>query len=292
MGSKSYGYNVRTERLSVARLPELAILMVVILVAFWLVFPRNLSETLRNSRLDAVSLSYMKAWLRAKPDDYELRMLLARELVELGEYQQAAYQMELIPRGERFGFAAELAWLELRRDFIQLMALQPAERPSSALYPQTRDRLKALDVASLDAQHSEQAAEMAMAMGLVDQAVRLYRQQAATGQGQGAEKFHALSARLLLGNGRYRDAAEEHLAAMDASDSYAVRRRSFLAALEVLQAGELYAEAVRVMRERDQAFLGDKDVLYRLMNLSLACADVPQAQHYAVLLLRLPEDGS
>ncbi|KGD63200.1 hypothetical protein Y5S_03579 [Alcanivorax nanhaiticus] len=286
MGSKSYGYNVRTDRLSVARFPELVVLLVVILVAFWLVFPRNLSETLRNARLDAVSLSYMKAWLRAKPDDYELRILLARELVEQGLYRQASVQMELIPRGPEFGFDAEIAWLELRGDFIQLMAMQPAQRPGSSLYPQTREEIQALDVSQLTAEQADQAAEMAMAMGLVDQAVRFYRQLAA--QGQGAEKLHALSARLLLGDGRYQEAAEAHLAAMDASSDYSARRQAFLSALEVLQAGELYAEAVRVMRERDQAFLKDKDVLYRLMNLSLACADVPQAQHYAVLLLRLP----
>ena len=290
MGSKSYGYTVRTERLHVARLSELAVLLMVILVAFWLVFPRDLSDILRNSRLDAVSLSYMKAWLRAKPDDYELRMLLARELVELGEYQQASYQMELIPRGKEFGFDAEIAWLELRRDFIQLMALQPTERPGSYLYPKTRDRLANLNVAPLSVEQTDQAAEMAMAMGLVDQTVRLYRQLAA--QGQRAEKLHALSARLLLGDGRYREAADAHLAAMDASDNYADRRKAFLAALEVLQAGERYADAIQVMRERDQAFLQDKHVLYRLMNLSLACADVPQAQHYAVLLLRLPEDSN
>ena len=290
MGSKSYGYNVRTERLSVARLPELAILLIVILVTFWLVFPRDLSDTLRNSRLDAVSLSYMKAWLRAKPDDYELRLLLARELIELGEYQQASYQLELIPRGAPFGFDSEIAWLELRRDFIQLMAVEPPERPSSSLYPHTRDGIEALNPTRLNPAQIDAAAEMAMAMGLVDQAVRLYRQQAVSGQA--ADKFHALSARLLLGDGRYLESAQAHLAAMDASDSYAARRKAFLSALEVLQAGEMYAEAVRVMRERDQAFLEDKAVLYRLMNLSLACADVPQAQHYAVLLLRLPEDDN
>lgn len=290
MGSKSYGYNVRTERLSVARLSELAVLLLVILVAFWLVFPRDLADILRNSRLDAVSLSYMKAWLRAKPDDYELRMLLARELVELGEYQQASYQMELIPRGDEFGFDAEIAWLELRRDFVQLMALQPGERPGSYLYPKTRERLENLNTAPLSVTQTDQAAEMAMAMGLVDQTVRLYRQLAA--QGQSAEKLHALSARLLLGDGRYREAADAHLAAMDASDNYAARRKAFLSALEVLQAGERYADAIQVMRERDQAFLQDKAMLYRLMNLSLACADVPQAQHYAVLLLRLPEDSN
>lgn len=290
MGSKSYGYNVRTERLSVARLPELAMLLIVILVSFWLVFPRDLSDILRNSRLDAVSLTYMKAWLRAKPDDYELRMLLARELVELGEYRQASHQLELIPRGKQFGFDAEIAWLELRRDFIQLMAIQPAQRPGSSLYPSTRDRLVALDTSGLDAERADQAAEMAMAMGLVDQAVRLYRHLAVNGHG--AEKLHALSARLLLGDGRYREAADAHLAAMDASDDYQVRRKAFLSALEVLQAGELYADAIRVMRERDQAFIEDKQVLYRLMNLSLACGDVAQAQHYAVLLLRLPEDSN
>ncbi len=290
MGSKSYGLNVRTDRLSVARLPELAILLTVILVSFWLVFPRNLSDILRNSHLDAVSLSYMQAWLRAKPDDYELRLLLARELIELGEYQQASYQLELIPRGEQFGFETEIAWLTLRRDFIQLMAIEPPQRPGTALYPRTREGLQALDINSLSAERADQAAEMAMAMGLVDQAVRLYRQLAVNGYG--TEKLHALSARLLLGEGRYLEAAQAHLEAMDASDDYAARRMAFLSALEVLQAGEMYEDAVRVMRERDQAFLQDKDVLYRLMNLSLACADVPQAQHYAVLLLRLPEDSN
>ena len=81
MSSMSYGYNVRTERLRVLGLPELFAFLILIGVVCWMVFPRDLSSSLRSARLDAVTFSYMQAWLKAKPDDHELRLLIDRKSV-------------------------------------------------------------------------------------------------------------------------------------------------------------------------------------------------------------------
>ena len=83
MSSMSYGYNVRTERLRVLGLPELFAFLILIGVVCWMVFPRDLSSSLRSARLDAVTFSYMQAWLKAKPDDHELRLLMALSLIHI-----------------------------------------------------------------------------------------------------------------------------------------------------------------------------------------------------------------
>ena len=67
------------ERRAVITTAELLALGIMVAVVCWLIFPRGLSESLRTSEMDAVSLSYSNAWLRAQPNDFPLRLLLAEE---------------------------------------------------------------------------------------------------------------------------------------------------------------------------------------------------------------------
>ena len=112
MSSTSYGYSVDSERRRVIGLTELAALVVLVAVVCWLVFPRDLSDTLRNADLDAVTLSYSTAWLKAKPDDHALRLVLARDLIELGRFAEADKQLDYVAANTvQPSLLDELQWL-------------------------------------------------------------------------------------------------------------------------------------------------------------------------------------
>ena len=175
MSSMSYGYNVRTERLRVLGLPELFAFLILIGVVCWMVFPRDLSSSLRSARLDAVTFSYMQAWLKAKPDDHELRLLMARELILQGDFVAADEQLQVVTADSNGRYDTQIAWLELRRDFTRLMAIDADNRRGTMLEHETLTRLRAIDWAALNSEKRIRFADMALAMGSVDLAVQAYR---------------------------------------------------------------------------------------------------------------------
>ncbi|MBP7660323.1 MAG: hypothetical protein KA778_09985, partial [Burkholderiaceae bacterium] len=68
-----------------------------------LAFPsQDLSNKLaRADRSDLLTISYLRAWLSAKPDDWPLRLTLARHLTLIGRYDEALGALEAIRGGER-----------------------------------------------------------------------------------------------------------------------------------------------------------------------------------------------
>ncbi|WP_040296603.1 hypothetical protein [Alcanivorax hongdengensis] len=292
MGSTSYGYNVRSERQRVIRGAELLTLLLMIVVVCWLVFPRDLSSSLRNARLDAVSLSYMQAWLKAKPDDYQLRLLLANELINYGRFSAAQNQIRYISRHAGGVYDNAIVWLELRRDFQRLMALQPEQRDGTMLNYAAVTALRQVDTAQLDKAQRAQYGEMALLLGELNLAVTMFDGIAESDEHP--EQWYARSARLLLANGRYRQAGDEYIKAMDARAIYALRKQYFLDAMDTLEAGGLHHHALVLAATRERIFYHDDEVLFRLLKLAQAGGDLQRAQHYALLLMhmtRFPAGG-
>ncbi|MCG8392890.1 MAG: hypothetical protein MI745_07390 [Pseudomonadales bacterium] len=288
MSSTSYGYDVRTERLRVVGLPELLAFLLALGVVCWLAFPRELHSTLRNARLDAVSLSYMQAWLKAKPDDYELRLLMARELIKLGRFSEADAQLAYVAgNDDRYG--QEIAWLRLNRDFNRLMTIEPGNRAGTMLHFETAQQLDQQDWSGLDSEQRLRYARMALLLGEVRRAADAYQRIASASMN--ASFWHEKAAKTLLAHGQYRAAARSHMDAMQASDNYGMRRRYFLAALATLEAGGYHQEALLLASTHERRFYQDKWVLYRLMRLAQAGGNLAQAQRYAIRLLKLPDDG-
>ncbi|MED5389230.1 MAG: hypothetical protein VX793_10290 [Pseudomonadota bacterium] len=289
MGSKSYGYTVRTERLRVLRPAELFACLLLIIVVCWLTFPRDLAATLRNARLDAVTLSYMQAWLQAKPDDHELRLLMARELIMLGRFREADAQLRLVETADA-RYQTELRWLRLKWNFEQLMAMEPSQRAGSPVEAAALTHLRGQDWFSLEADQRQELAGMAMALGKSEKAARYYRQLA-----KGAEQpaqWYEKAAQVLLWQGNYLSAGLTLGEAMEASRDPAMRREYFLKTLAALEAGSEHETALRFAVRYESAYYRDQAVLYRLMRLAQAGGNLPLAQHYAVRLLKLPDQGA
>jgi len=288
MGSKSYGYTVRTERLRVLGPTELLACLLLIVVVCWLAFPRDLATTLRNARLDAVTLSYMQAWLKAKPDDHELRLLMARELIVLGRFTEADVQLDRVEAANA-GYQAEVRWLRLQWDFKRLMAMEPELRAASRLQAETLASMRSQDWSILDGDQRRELAEMTLVLGEVEQAVRYYRLLATEAQRPG--DWYEKVGRVLLGQGNYLVSGLAYGQAMEASGDDAARKQYFLEALAALEAGSLHDEALRFASRYEHLYYQDKEVLYRLMRLAQAGGNLTQAQRYAVRLLRLPNRG-
>lgn len=289
MSSTSYGYSVDSERRRVIGLTELAALVVLVAVVCWLVFPRDLSDTLRNADLDAVTLSYSTAWLKAKPDDHALRLVLARDLMELGRFAEADTQLDYVAANtSQPSLLDQLRWLRARLPFVALMAIAPAERGGSVLSTRARVALSKVRPERLETAQLQRYAEMALILGNLDLAVSAYHLLAV--QAPPAWQWHRKAGDALLARGRYARASEEYILAMRAQQGGA-RRADFLKAVSTLQAGGLSGQALGVAARWEGAFLNDSEVLYRLMSLARAAGEGARAQHYAVLLLRLRKDG-
>lgn len=274
------------ERRAVITTAELLALGVMVVVVCWLIFPRDLSESLRTARMDAVSLTYSNAWLRAQPNDFSLRLLLAEELIELGRLEEARAQLDYVAANAgRDRFLEQQRWLDTRMPFVALMAVPPEQRDQSPLRQQAVSALAALRPAQLDDQRLERYAEMALILGQLDRTVSAYHRLAQRQNNPAA--WYQRAGRALLAQGRYPEAAREFLLAMQARPGTAGARDDFLAAMATLQAGGYLDQALREARRYERAFLADNEVLFRLMKLAQAAGNGERAEYYASLLLRL-----
>ena len=288
MGSKSYGYTVRTERLRVLGVTELFACLLLIIVVCWLAFPRDLALTLRNARLDAVTLSYMQAWLKAKPDDHDLRLLMARELIVMGRFDEADVQLDRVEAANA-GYQSQVRWLRLQWDFKRLMAMEPELRDASRLQAETLASVRSQDWSTLTTEQRRELAEMALVLGEVQQTVRYYRLLAT--EAERPSDWYEKAGRVLLGQGNYLSSGLAYGEAMEASADATVRRQYFLEALAALEAGSLHDVALRFASRYEHLYYQDKAMLYRLMRLAQAGGNLAQAQRYAVRLLRLNGRG-
>ncbi|WP_133490551.1 MULTISPECIES: hypothetical protein [Alcanivorax] len=288
MSSTSYGYSVARDRWRIVGPPELLALVLLIGVVCWLVFPRDLAGSLRSARMDAVTLSYTNAWLRAKPDDFGVRLVLARNLMDLGLLQQAEEQLDHLSRhASDPSTLATQAWLRSRLPFVALMEIPARQRRDDPLWGQSRAALERVDRTTLSLRQLERYAEMALILDLPDAAVQAYRQLAARQAYPGA--WYARGAAALLARGQYREAADEYLLAMASQENHYGRRRYFLAALSSLESGGLIREAAALGQREAAPFLNDQKVLYRLMNMARAAGEYQLAERYAILLLKLDQ---
>jgi len=278
------------ERRAVITTTELLALGAAVIVVCWLIFPRDLADSLRSAEMDAVSLSYSNAWLRAQPRDFSLRLLLAEELIELGRFDEARGHLGYVAAhagSDRFLLRQQ--WLQARMPFVALMAVPPEHRHDDPLQDQALEALRSLRPADLDYRQLERYAEMALILGQPDRAAAAYHQLAQRQDSPAG--WYRRAGDAFLARGRYQDAAREYLLAMAARAGTAGARDDFLTAMATLQAGGYFDQALREARRYESAFLADNEVLFRLMKLAQAAGNVERAEHYATLLLRLRDPG-
>lgn len=261
----------------------------VVVLALLAVFPdQSLERRLESTAYgDSISLAYLGAWLRAKPDDHHLRLVLARRQIQQGEWRQAEASLTpLLASGEVEGYdraEAELMLLDLRE---QQMWRQPPDSPGFAEAKAVF--LKQLEVSTdygWEASRLEAFANQAMALGDTKLGRRLYVRLLKD------NPYHSLGwyeriARLDLAEGNYREAANIYFRALPYTLDMEQRRQYLLTGLKILQSGNLLREAVAAGEAHLGPLGNDSQTLLYLIRLALASNRPDLAEKYVARLLK------
>lgn len=253
------------------------------------VFPgERLERRLDSSAFsDPLSIAYLEAWLRAKPEDARLRLILVRRQTVEGALERAKQTLApLLSDADSDGhYHNDAESLQLD---ILLQALW-RESPGSPAYTAARSavllQLEKIADLSWEPSQLEAFANEAIALNAPDQALLFLQRLLET---EPYENVHVRSdiAALQLGQGRYRDAAATSFLAMDKAVSRDEKRRQFIAGLSALQSGNLLDDAVAAAQSRWEVLGDDPATLEFLARLARSANRLDLAEFYVSRLLK------
>lgn len=253
-----------------------------------LIFPqkgleRQLAET---GRSDPLTVEYLRAFLSAKPDSPGLTLLLARQLMQLGRFDEARIALRPLLAGNAGAFSVEAGVHE-----FELLEREAYRSPDGAEGREqgTREavaQLRRLLAQELTTVQLDYLARRAVALGDAASAVELHRRMAERGRARGAREY-AEAAALVLGLGDHAVAASLYFRAQEASSLPERRREYFRQGVATLMAGNHYAEAMREAERHLGTLADDTETLKFLARAAQAADRADLAQRYARMLLRM-----
>ncbi|KDB07606.1 hypothetical protein LIG30_0314 [Burkholderia sp. lig30] len=257
------------------------------------VFPRGTLERalLESREADALTVAYLRAWLRADPNNAQAIEHLAREYLGEGRYDDAERLVAQLRASPDAGI----------RQRALLADIGIAERRLYALpdgHPERVARIAQLDLLLTDAvdgvwspQQMQVLAIKALALNDGALAARYYHRLAVREPARATYWLGKESA-AQLASGHYREAADAAFAASDRAASKGERRAFFIAGLRALQGGNFLGEAVLAARARVGVLANDPRTLRFLIQLSLAAGRPDLAADYTNQLVRLHARGA
>ena len=268
----------------------IALLAAIVGLVLLLLYPRtDLERRLAETPDTALSATYLANLLRSDPDNPRLRLLLARQQLQMNKLDaaRATLQPALDALDEATRRAAWWMLFEITEgDYRRLPASAIAER--TALQ---RDMLRQMQQLAKQAPSLEQQIELAG---------KAYQYNA---PGLGQALFKALAHRLddpaqasalferaardALAHGDYRGCAELYLLARSSSRDAQQARRHFHAALRALQSGNQPLAALELGERELGDLADDPDTLLLLTQLARAAGRPEVADRYIRRLLKL-----
>jgi len=265
----------------------LAFMMGVVLTV---VFPsgREFAELTGKQRVDAYSLAYLGVLTRAKRDDPNLRLVHARQLGELGRWDQSLAMLE----GVTFDRATRDAAIALRLELVlaraRAMPVGSAER--AAAFDSVRRELQAASDRAWPAARARELGKLALE--LEDPALGArYFVAASAVEADPSARAEALAeaGRWLRAAGDERGASESFRRAAETTRVPEARLRYVLAGAEALEAEGRPCDAAAAVRP--YAFGStDASVVARAAGLSTSCGRVEDARDLGRRLLELAPD--
>jgi tetratricopeptide (TPR) repeat protein len=265
---------------------NLAGLVVAVGTVLFLLYPQQRIEKQLslNQQVDAVSLQYMRSLLSTEPDNYALRLQLARAYSQIGEYANALTTLRPL-------YTAPSAQWQDEAYITQLAILRSitfATHPDSL---QRTEKLAQLQLAIQQAEpHIYQSASLLSLVTIAE----------STGETSVAERVLAKvmrtthdtatlahAAQLALGNGHYLTSAQYSWQAMQLAKSPADKNRYLIQTLNTLQSGGIGQIGLDWVQHLPPAQWQTPDLLYRLTKLALASNRPAQADIYAQQLTGL-----
>nr|WP_311530248.1 tetratricopeptide repeat protein [uncultured Ralstonia sp.] len=261
-------------------------------LALALMFPRErlearlLDGTNTGGKVDALSVAYLEAWLRVRPNDGEFLSVLAAQYVRTGRLEDAEAMLNRMRGLHDKSLDRQALLLDIAIREQRAYALQPNDPQRASLLNDLRGLLKQ----SLS--HRWTAAELEILAGkarALDQgaiAVQFYQRLAKQDVARAAQ-WQARTAEIALGVGEYRAAAAANFAAQADAKSLDEQRRYFIAGLKALQGGNLFDDAMAEAQRHVGPLIDDTETLRFLTRLALACNRPDLADQYARRLLHL-----
>lgn len=236
--------------------------------------------------VDPLHVEYLRLWLRARPDEHGLRMLLTRQLAAVGDYAGAREQLRALPRDASPQAAARVALLALDIGLREVYALAPGDTERERLLQALRAELRAMTQTAWPAAIEVELAERAAQVGAFDAAAFWYERLLAHDAQLSANAWEAAARRMAAG-GALPLAARLYFRAQSVASRHDEKRRLFVAALRTLEGAGLYEEALAAAEVELGALANDTATLEFLTRFALAANRPDVAQRYATRLLRL-----
>src|SRR6185312_12674002 len=123
------GLRVEAQRESLLNAPALMFMSAVLLIAFWVLFPRQpaFRDPSNLSAKDALSVAYLRVLVQSDPNNAPLRLSFVQVLTEAGLTEEAVQAIEPLKRAPQRGLAYEVGMAELKLSLQQLYRHPPQD---------------------------------------------------------------------------------------------------------------------------------------------------------------------
>ncbi len=282
------GARIEPDRLRFAGGGQILIFGLTVLLILLLVFPgqilhRRLEHTETS---DSLTVAYLLAWLKAKPEDNHLRLQLARHLLATGQADRAWDTLQPLlaapPLDDRDRYRAELLHLDLLERRLW------REKPGSLAFMHLQgDYMTVLRALAANPQFEDRLvwfAGRAEAMGDASLARALYFRLLTSGEPRRLDWYLQI-ARLARAEGNTAMAGRVLMTALDLTERPEHRQQLLMQALRDLQAANRLEEALRMAELHLGPSAHDPAVLEFLARLALAANRPDLAQGYVARLL-------
>ena len=243
-------------------------------------------EVAKSDRMDAVSLAFARALVRAMPEHPGLRLALAQRYLATGDTEAARQAIApVLTSGEPvlIGEAKLLLFHVTERETYAWSEGSPARVEGLA---RLRGQLAELFARSWDARQWVELSERALKLGERQLAMTAYQRLAAL-PSEEAAMWASKAAEVALGQGEHRLASRLYLEAGEKATTLEQRRAAFLFGLKALQSANLLKEALHAAEEHIGPLLQDEATLLYLVMLARAADRPALAERYMKVLLRM-----
>jgi len=287
---KSKSAAPRVERPTLAPVWLLLLLGGLIVVALVLIYPQqNLIQRVVKAPESELSSAYVTNLLRTDPDNPKLRLLLATQALDHGNFADLRHTLQPALDADDPALRREALWLLWQsgvREFQQLPAQNTAQ--PQAIRAKLFRQLAELAKEDWPNERKVAIAGQAFNFGASAIGVGVYRQLAEKSRtAKEAADWYAQGGAAALSYARYRPSAELYLQARQKAADPGQARTYYLAALRTLQSGNLLAEALSTAEREIGPLADDHDTLFFVTQLARAAGRPDIADRYVRKLLRL-----
>jgi hypothetical protein len=232
-----------------------------------------------------LSVAYLEAWSKVRPDNEEFLSLLGAQYLYLGrtgDAERIAARMEALGTDDMLRSAMMLHLSVTERRTFAIPEDDP--RRASAL-DDLRERLTQAAKLPWAPKDLDWLAQRSAAVGMPDLAARLYARLSANDP-DGRTKWDTQITRYALQVGDYRAAADAWFRQQEAAHTRDEQRRCFIAGLRTLQSGNLLVDALAAADARLGKLADDPATLIVLLNLARAANRPDAVDRYAKMLAK------